>query len=198
MTLDALGRKMIVTNFLEVVMSLLTAYQPHVYRHITRAVANLAETESNRVDLIECKIFDLFVAYIQDHAHHDDTEIALNICICFEYLSCEENILVRTNLAEKCLDAIVELSRSYNSQLKHSASIILLNLTKNTVTREQVIRGGAMQAFIAMALCEEINLQVAATHALSILSTNQNSTVEAGQRVEDVEANQKQFLQPYM
>ncbi|GAM23386.1 hypothetical protein SAMD00019534_065610 [Acytostelium subglobosum LB1] len=183
LTLDALGRKLIVNSFLGVMFSLLdNRLDTSVYRHVTRAVANLAENEINRTYIIESELFDALVHYLLT-PHDDDNETRLNVCICFEYLACEENILVKTQLAEQCLPILMELSRSYNGQLKHSSSIILLNLTKNPITRDQVVKAGVTQSFIAMALCDEVSLQAAATQAISILSLNpknQRKIVEGG------------------
>eukprot|EP01132_Coremiostelium_polycephalum_P009977 gene9977-12229_t len=60
---------------------------------------------------------------------------------------------------------------------------LLLNLTKNTITRDQVMRASILQALIAMAICDDVSLQIAASEAISILATNskyQRKIVECG------------------
>ncbi|EGG21126.1 hypothetical protein DFA_01001 [Cavenderia fasciculata] len=176
LTHDTLGRKMIIANYLDIIVLLLNNFNVTVYKHITKAIANLSENEIYRIDILESNILSLLSEYLYNP--QGDNEIVLNISITFEYLSMEENALIRTHIGEKCLHIIAELSRSYNNQLRHSSSIVLLNLTKNAMTRDLIIREGGVQAFIAMALCEDISLQSASTEAISILSTNRKKRKE--------------------
>ncbi|KAM9944082.1 hypothetical protein ACTFIT_008669 [Dictyostelium discoideum] len=248
---DSLARKMIIRGFLTPLSSLFYNGNSIVYKHLTRAIANLSECDISRIDILEANFLNLLVNYLLDSfknqynnnsssnvdqnnfenksrdsnnnfnnknvnnnnnknrggksgrgekeeregeeeeeyndqqliIHDEDFESFLNVCICFQYLSCEENIVVKTELADKCLPILIKMSRSYNIQIKNSSSIVLLNLTKNPLSRDQVVQGGGLQSFIAIALQDDVFLQETSSQALSILAFHQKyqrKVVECG------------------
>ncbi|KAF2070054.1 hypothetical protein CYY_008623 [Polysphondylium violaceum] len=113
----------------------------------------------------------------------EDYQSIVNVCLCFEYLSNEQNNEVKTELAEKCLPILIKLTRSYNLKIQKSSATILLNLTKNSLTREQVIRYDGLHSFISIVLHDNVYLQEISSQALSILSSSSKyhrKVVESG------------------
>ncbi|EGC31822.1 hypothetical protein DICPUDRAFT_156270 [Dictyostelium purpureum] len=256
LTCDSLGKKMIIRGFLNPLGNLFTNGNPTLYKHLTKAISNLAENDIVRIDILEANFLTLLVNYLlesfkkypnlkqqnkninssnggnsssrnnnsnnnnnnnnigstgasgvnSEHnncsnsnnnsngneedfnndqfiIHDDDFESFLNVCLCFQYLSCEENILVKTQLADRCLPILIKMSRSYNVQIKHSSSIVLLNLVKNPLSRDLVVQGGGIGSLIAIAINDDAKLQETSAHALSILSAQskyQRKVVECG------------------
>jgi len=113
----------------------------------------------------------------------EDYQSIVNVCLCFEYLSNEQNNEVKTELAEKCLPILIQLSRSYNLKIQKSSATILLNLTKNSLTRDQVIKSDGLHSFISIVLHDNVYLQEISSQALSILSSTpkyHRKVVESG------------------
>ncbi|EFA85694.1 hypothetical protein PPL_00923 [Heterostelium album PN500] len=178
MSLDALGRKMIITNFLEVMLTLLSRFETSVYRHTTRAIANLAENEINRVDIIESSIFGAFVDYMLN-PHDDDHQIILNIYIT------GRPVYARADRAGAFLQQPTETlgidhpTQSYKEHThQRSGDTRWHHTTKN---QRKIVEGGSLPPLILMINSPVEKVILYSVASLASLSENSDNQISIGQ-----------------